>query len=108
MVLGLGSYANYVDQIKVTVPGGKDEKREHIIEQVVPDAQVIVIPHPMDEPRYWMTKLFYTPSDIVFQTLYTLLGICVTLLVIIFGLHKREQIEDKKEQREFRGNYLNW
>ncbi|KAI1303748.1 T-cell immunomodulatory protein [Halotydeus destructor] len=106
MVFGLGSYANYVDRMIVTIPGGNGTKREHLLEEIVPDAQIILIPHPMDEPSRWLTKLFLTPSDIVFQTLYTLLGMCLSLLFIILILHRRELKEDEKEAKQFQQWWL--
>jgi integrin alpha FG-GAP repeat containing protein 1 len=106
LIFGLGSYANFIDELWVTVPSNSTLfKRSHLWEQLVPDAQVIVIPHPPDSPKQWITKLFLTPSDIVFQMGYVLLGICVGLVLIVAIFHRKEAIEDRTERQEFRGQF---
>ena len=102
-IFGLGLYANYIEQIKVTIPTGNTtlilKKR---VDQIVPDSQIVFIPNPIGNPNEWKVKLFLTPSDIIFKTLYTLTGICIMLVVIIGVLHRKEMLEDVKEQAEFK------
>ena len=108
LIFGLGSYSNYVDLIKVTVPieNTTTRIRQLTKEEIVPGSQIIVIPHPRENPDRWIIRLFVTPSDIIFQTLYTLLGICLGLLLIIAALHKKELLDDEAEAKKFKGVYL--
>lgn len=105
VTFGLGRQANYIRKINVTLPfnGGK---RSHEIEEVVPDAQIILIPNPYDNPNQWKIKLFIYPSDIIYKTLYTLLGMCVGLVLVILFLQRREQLADTAENKIFRQHYL--
>ncbi|RWS22207.1 T-cell immunomodulatory protein-like protein [Leptotrombidium deliense] len=102
-LFGLGPDANYVDHVVVSFPTGNTSnifKRDE--EQIVPDSQIVVIPHPVDKPSQWIIQLFVTPSDIIYKTLYTFLGICGALVVIIGILHRKEQLKDLAEQEQYR------
>lgn len=107
-IFGLGQFSNYVDKIRVTIPieNNTSERRQMEKAEIVPGAQIIVIPHPRDDPNTWICRLFLYPSDIIFQTLYTLLGICLGLLLIILALHKKEQLDDAAEAEKYRQIYL--
>lgn len=105
LVFGLGRQANYIRKINVTLPFNEGQ-RSHEIEEVVPDAQIILIPNPYDDPNQWKIKLFIYPSDIIYKTLYTLLGMCVGLILVILLLHRREQLADKAENEIFKQHFL--
>lgn len=106
LVFGLGRQANYIRKINVTLPYNGGQRRTHEIEEVVPDAQIILIPEPYEKPNQWKIKLFIYPSDIIYKTLYTLLGMCVGLVLVILFLHRREQLADTAENKIFRQHYL--
>lgn len=106
LVFGLGRQANYIRKINVTLPYNGGGRRMREIEEVVPDAQIILIPEPYDKPNQWKIKLFIYPSDIIYKTLYTLLGMCVGLILVILFLHRREQLADTAENKIFRQHYL--
>ena len=106
LVFGLGRQANYIRKINVTLPYNGGGRRTHEIEEVVPDAQIILIPEPYEKPNQWKIKLFIYPSDIIYKTLYTLLGMCVGLILVILFLHRREQLADTAENKIFRQHYL--
>lgn len=102
-IFGLGLYANYIERITVSMPTGNTTMiLKKAVVQIVPDSQIVFVPNPLNDPSSWKVKLFLTPSNIIFKTLYTLLGICVFLLIIICGLHRKEMLEDVKEQAEFK------
>ncbi|KAI1287932.1 T-cell immunomodulatory protein [Halotydeus destructor] len=108
-IFGLGSTPNFVDTLTATipspVPGGMEMKRSQSWTQIVPDAQVVLIPHPPNDPRLWRHKLFYTPSDIVLSTLITLASICCLLILIIAALHRKEILEDLAEHEEYKRHW---
>lgn len=110
LVLGLGKYVNYVDIVEISIPFNHVNKtkrpRRHKIEQIVPDAQLLIIPRPPNEPKKWLERLYLTPGNRIVDTLYTLLGICAVLLVIIVFLHRQEKLEDAAENKEFKQNWL--
>lgn len=117
IVFGLGKYVNYVDKISVTIPFNHDEDRDDRDgdlprtgihdQQIVPDAQILVIPYPPDKTSKWTFQLYLkvTYSN-VYSGLYTLLGICGLLICIILILHRLEKLEDAPESAEFRQNWL--
>ena len=119
IVFGLGKYVNYVDAINVTIPFNHDERLKRDTDnqrlprwgahdqQTVPDAQILVIPNPPDQPSKWAFQLYLTVTlPNIFSGLYTLSGICGLLIVIILFLHHKEKLEDAPESREFRQNWL--
>ena len=102
-VFGLGQFANYIETITVSIPTGNTSViLMKSVGQIVPDSQIVFIPNPINDPSSWKVKLILTPSDIIYKTLYTLTGICILLIVIIGVLHRKEMLEDVKEQAEFK------
>ncbi|RWS16895.1 T-cell immunomodulatory protein-like protein [Dinothrombium tinctorium] len=100
---GLGPDANYIDHVKIAFPAGNTSEifiRDEPF--IVPDSQIVVIPHPLDHPSKWIIQLFVRPSDIIYKTLYTFLGICGGLVIIILFLHHKEQLKDLAEQEQYR------
>lgn len=102
-IFGLGLYANYIEKLTAQVPSGSSNYvYKRIMEQIVPDSQIVFIPNPLLDPQSWKVQLFLTPSDIIYKTLYTLSGICIVLIFLISVLHRQEMLEDVKEQAEFK------
>ncbi|XP_074598130.1 T-cell immunomodulatory protein [Brevipalpus obovatus] len=102
VIFGLGQMPNFVDNLTASIPATLNNNlRVASWLQIVPDAQVVVIPYPPEHPSMWRTKLFITPSDIVISTLITLACTCLILLIIIILLHRKESQEDMAEHREF-------
>lgn len=98
-VLGLGETPNFVDKLYVTIPGFSNDKiRQHEWNQIIPNSQMVVIPHPPDNPKKWINKLFVTPSRLVILTLLALVGTCVVICIIIGFLHWKEKREDRREK----------
>lgn len=104
-VFGLGETPNFVETVRASIPSGKYSLRESKWTQIVPDAQVVLIPFPPNETHYWISKLFYTPSNIVFSTLITLASICCVLVLIIGILHRKELLEDLAEHEEYKRHW---
>ncbi|XP_053211014.1 T-cell immunomodulatory protein-like [Panonychus citri] len=105
-IFGLGQFPNFVDNLTASIPAAEDNSvRVSSWLQIVPDAQVVVIPYPPSDPKIWRTKLFITPSDIVISTLITLTCICVVLALIILLLHRKEVLEDLAEHEEYKRHW---
>lgn len=108
VIFGLGQTPHFVETLNVTIPGyGRSkEVRTRVFEQIVPDAQVIIIPDPMDYPNSWDYKLFLSPmSDLVLSTFITLAVICIVILFIICILHRKESLEDLAEHEEYKRHW---
>lgn len=108
VIFGLGQTPHFVETLNVTIPGyGPDRRvRTRLLEQIVPDAQVIIIPRENDSPSKWEYKMFLSPmSDLVFSTLIALAVLCLLLLFIIFILHRKESLEDAAEHEEYKRHW---
>ena len=105
-IFGLGSTPNFVDTLTATIPGPNTSFiRSRAWTQIVPDAQVVLIPYPKDDPDQWRSKLFLTPSDMVLSTLITLASICILLIIVIAFLHRKEILEDIAEHEEYKRHW---
>lgn len=105
-VFGLGQTPNFVETVTASIPSGQVQPvRKSRWTQIVPDAQVVLIPYPPNQTVYWISKLFYTPSRIVFSTLITLGAMCAILAIIIGILHRKEVIEDLTEHEEYKRHW---
>lgn len=108
VIFGLGQTPHFVETLNVSIPGfGTDKKvRTRLLEQIVPDAQVIIIPKQKDNPNSWDYKMFLSPmSDLVFSTLIALAVLCLLILLIIFILHRQETLEDAAEHEEYKRHW---
>ena len=101
-VFGLGETPNFVENVYASIPSGKMGSRSSKWTQIVPDAQVVLIPFPPNDTNNWISKLFYTPSTIIFSTLITLAAICCLLVLIIGILHRKELLEDLADHEEYK------
>lgn len=110
MVFGLGELANYVTALQITLPSPQNntnqDRLQHDMEQIIPDAHIIVVPRPMNEPKKWKARLYFTVGDRILRTVYTLLAICVALVLVIAVLHQKELREDAPEAKEFKQAWL--
>lgn len=108
VIFGLGQTPHFVETLNVSIPGfGADRRvRTRVLEQIVPDAQVIIIPKQKENPNSWDYKMFLSPmSDLVFSTLIALAVLCLLILFIIFILHKQETLEDAAEHEEYKRHW---
>lgn len=108
VIFGLGQTPHFVETLNVSIPGfGTDFRvRTRVLEQIVPDAQVIIIPKQKDNPNSWDYKMFLSPmSDLVFSTLIALAVLCLLILFIIFILHRQETLEDAAEHEEYKRHW---
>lgn len=108
VIFGLGQTPHFVETLNVSIPGfGSDSRvRTRLLEQIVPDAQVIIIPRQRDNPNSWDYKMFLSPmSDLVFSTLIALAVLCLLILLIIFILNRQETLEDAAEHEEYRRHW---
>lgn len=108
VIFGLGQTPHFVETLNVSIPGfGPDHRvRTRTLEQIIPDAQVIIIPKDKDNPNSWDYKMFLSPmSDLVFSTLAALAILCIVILLIIFILHRQETLEDAAEHEEYKRHW---
>lgn len=108
IIFGLGQTAHFVEKVKISIPGfGKDGLvRSRVLDQIVPDAQIIIIPTERDNPQNWEYKLFLSPmSRLALSTLIVLSVICLVLILIIAILHRKELKEDAAEHAEYRRHW---
>lgn len=101
VIFGLGRTLSFVDQIKVGISKGPQrENRLKTWFDIVPNSQVIVIPHPKDEPGYWQTKLLVKPDPHMMLAIGgSLIGLILFLGGIILIFHINEKREDNREKR---------
>jgi len=100
VVFGLGKSPNFVDEFSVGLPKGPQKvDRRRSWSAIIPNAQVIVIPYPKDDPAEWLTKLLVTPSKLLLQTGGVLIGTCLLIAGFILILHIKEKREDEREKR---------
>lgn len=104
-VFGLGETPNFVETVQASIPSGEKPVRKARWTQIVPDAAVVLIPYPPNETTYWIAKLFYTPSSIIFSTFVTLAVLCCVLIFIIIVLHRKEYLEDMTEHEEYKRHW---
>lgn len=104
-IFGLGETPNFVETVIASIPSGDKPVRKSKWTQIVPDAQVVLIPYPPNATSFWICKLFYTPSSMVSSTLAALALICGLLIVIILILHRREVLEDSTEHEEYKRHW---
>ena len=120
-VFGLGQLPNFIDMLVASIPidntgntslvvndlfqSTTPTARKQTWAQIVPDSQVVVIPHPPSEPSRWRTKLFITPSEYVISTMITLLCIGLLLIVLIYLLWRKEMLEDMDEHKEYKKHW---
>lgn len=100
VIFGLGRSPNFVEEIQVGLPKGPQKvNRVKSWTAIIPNAQVIVIPYPKDEPYDWVTKLLVTPGKLLLQTGGVLIGTILLIGGLILILHIKEKKEDDREKR---------
>ncbi|KAG0413187.1 hypothetical protein HPB47_009661 [Ixodes persulcatus] len=98
-VFGLGQSPNFVDILTVAFPNNASTKHpsvHHQWTQIIPNSQMVIIPHPPDQPSQWINKLFVTPGRQVLLTFIALAGTCVFISLIIAAFHWLEKREDRR------------
>ncbi|GIY30120.1 t-cell immunomodulatory protein [Caerostris darwini] len=100
-LFGLGQTPNFIDVLTVSIPAAFNKsvhKREWA--QIIPNSQIVVIPHPPHNEQKWVKRLFVTPSHLVLLTCIALIGTCIFLSLLVALLHWKERREDKKERMQ--------
>ncbi|CDS37165.1 T cell immunomodulatory protein [Echinococcus multilocularis] len=99
---GFGDFATYIENVPVSVPAPTQQARKHKLTFIVPNAQVVVVPYPPDNPSNWQAKLFLQPLyDMkVIYVAITLLVTCIVLLVVVGILQYLEVRSDQKERMQ--------
>ncbi|KAF8770142.1 T-cell immunomodulatory protein-like [Argiope bruennichi] len=100
-LFGLGQTPNFIDVLTVSIPAVFNKsvhKREWV--QIIPNSQIVIIPHPPNDERKWVKRLFVTPSNLVFLTCMALIVTCIFLCLLVALLHWKERREDKKERMQ--------
>ncbi|XP_043214030.1 T-cell immunomodulatory protein-like [Amphibalanus amphitrite] len=101
-VLGLGRSPNFVDDLVIGVPrvAHVESPLTQQWTQLIPNSQMIVVPHPPEEPSHWVSKLYVTPGQTILATLIALLGTLALTLLVIGLLHWREKRQDRRERMQ--------
>ncbi|CAH8678339.1 unnamed protein product [Schistosoma rodhaini] len=106
-IFGLGQFANYVEKLTISIPPSKELIRSRLLSFIVPKAQIVINPYPLDNPSAWTMRLFLQPlyNMKVLYIAITLLCICI-LLVIIIGIlqwfeFREDRLEKQKESQRF-------
>ncbi|VDM35291.1 unnamed protein product [Hydatigera taeniaeformis] len=99
---GFGDFATYIENVPVSVPAPAQQIRKHELTFIVPNAQVVVVPYPPNNPLNWQAKLFLQPLyDMkVIYVAITLLVTCIVLLIVVVVLQYLEVREDQKERMQ--------
>ncbi|XP_075237888.1 T-cell immunomodulatory protein isoform X2 [Lycorma delicatula] len=92
-IFGLGRTPNFVDELIVGAYG-----HYRVWTQLIPNSQMVVIPSPTYDPTQWKVQLFVTPSKLILQSVFALLGTCALISLIIGALYWKERKEDHKEK----------
>ena len=77
--------------LQVAVDGGGREA-SHSWSNMVPNSQVIVIPHPPADPSRWRLELYLTPGELVYNTAGVLAALFLATAVVVLLLHARERV----------------
>ncbi|XP_052815066.1 T-cell immunomodulatory protein-like [Mya arenaria] len=99
-VFGLGQTPNFVDSLWVGIPTNTSSALNREWQSVIPNSQLLIIPHPIHDPSGWTSKLFVMPSRLMLLTGAALLGTCGFIAGLVAVLHWRDKVEDKKEKRQ--------
>lgn len=97
-IFGLGRFCNFITKLSVSVSNETCEE-----DSIIPNAQIVIIPNPLNEPKHWKIKLFVTPSRIILQSALVFAGTCLLLLFTIGVLHYQERKLDHKQKWEDSG-----
>jgi integrin alpha FG-GAP repeat containing protein 1 len=92
-MFGLGRTPNFVDTLMVGVAG-----HSKAWTQIIPNSQMVVIPHPLNQTSKWRAQLFITPSKMILLSVAALTGTCVLIIAIIGALYWKERREDRIEK----------
>lgn len=96
---GLGGQSpNYIETMYVNVSNASDYSRSQTWQQIIPNSQMYVIPHPPLDPEAWKLKLFITPSRNILFTAIGLMATCLVVVLIILIFHWRDKVQDRKEK----------
>jgi len=99
-IFGIGHSPNFVEVLKISVSPRKDDVREHGWPQIIPNSQIIVIPSPAEQPKFWKAKLFLTPSRAVLNTFGVLVAFCLFVSALVILLQVKERREDRLERTQ--------
>nr|CAG4638341.1 EOG090X03KG [Cyclestheria hislopi] len=97
-LFGLGHTPNFLESLHVGLAYHDPERRIREWTQIIPNSQMVIIPNLEGQPRYWINKLFVTPSRVIVLSAAALAGFGLFLAVIIIILHCRERKADKLEK----------
>uniref|UniRef100_A0A094ZM11 T-cell immunomodulatory protein n=1 Tax=Schistosoma haematobium TaxID=6185 RepID=A0A094ZM11_SCHHA len=106
-IFGLGQFANYVEKLTISIPPSRELIRSRLLSFIVPKAQIVINPYPLDNPSAWTMKLFLQPlyNMKVLYIAITLLCICILLIIIIGILQwfefREDRLEKQKESQRF-------
>lgn len=96
-LFGLARSPNFVEALRVTLSYyPASASREWT--QIIPNSQMIIIPTLDSNSRFWLNKLFVTPSRAIALSAAALTGFGLFLAIVVGVLHFRERRADRREQ----------
>jgi len=96
-LFGLGRTSSYVDYLYMGMAADTESDCFFSWQGVIPNAQVAVFPYPYDQPSSWFMLMYIHPSGIFFWVVVACVLCCAVLGTVYLLLHRREQLQDKKE-----------
>lgn len=101
VMFGLGETPNFIDTLTVGLPPSANQaKWSREWTMVIPNAYVVVLPQPPQDPSRWQQKLFIVPGRQMLITGLVLLALCALAAIIIGLLHLKENRDDRAEKRQ--------
>jgi integrin alpha FG-GAP repeat containing protein 1 len=100
VIFGLGQTPNFVESLTITLASNDKVVGRMTIPNVIPNSQLILIPHPPGDPSNWDYQLLLTPSDILWKFATALGGLMLLLAAFIGILQYQEKREDDREKRQ--------
>nr|CAG4645425.1 EOG090X03KG [Lynceus sp. MCZ IZ 141354] len=97
-VFGLGRTPNFIEHLEVGLTYPDPGRRRREWTQIIPNSQMMIIPNLIGQPRYWLNKLFVTPSNAIVLSACALAGFGGLLAIFILVLQCREKKLDKQER----------
>mmetsp|Transcript_30481 Transcript_30481/g.85328 ORF Transcript_30481/g.85328 Transcript_30481/m.85328 type:complete len:466 (-) Transcript_30481:1839-3236(-) len=96
---GLGRAGNYIDLIYYGIPYQAERNWQSWI-CIIPNSQLVAVPHPPGNPENWQLELYITPSSVTATVVFCMFVSLLVLAVIIYALSWREKAEDERERQE--------
>ncbi|XP_049849856.1 T-cell immunomodulatory protein [Schistocerca gregaria] len=104
-ICGIGRPGNYIDYIYMGVPSNSLRGYFRSWPGIIPNSQVVVIPHPLSMPNSWIMELYISPSGalpwIALVVFISLLLSGIVILVLQYKERREDELEKKRKAHLF-------